>query len=235
MRSNVLQEKQEIKRGLVLICERTQTLNVSLSGLHVMWWLLPGGARSDLIYPRRSSALGRVAAVGLYVVFLHYVPTPTAQCSYSMQLLLKEARREAGKRVWKATMWNLGGNSTFLVRRLDMALLSDAVPSVTSSVSAVFLFGGCSKKIPTVNVHWACCVRAGQVGVGGASCMPHAWELCAWGRGRLHHGLPWGWDGPSHHPRLPAGQQKCFVQVERSASPVFNPVLQVLKKNPPSQ
>lgn len=148
MGSNVPQEKQEIKLGLVLICERTQTLNVSLSGLHVMWWLLPGGARSDLIYPRRSSALGRVAAVGLYVVFLHYVPTPTAQCSYSMQLLLKEARREAGKRVWKATMWNLGGNSTFLVRRLDMALLSDAVPSVTSSVSAVFLFGGCSKKFP---------------------------------------------------------------------------------------
>lgn len=59
--------------------------------------------------------MGRVAAVCLYVAVLRYGPAPTAQCSYSMQLLLKETQREereVGKCVWKATVWDLGGKST---------------------------------------------------------------------------------------------------------------------------
>lgn len=111
--SSIPQEKQEMKRCLVLLV-RGRRPSKSVSGFSIRHYEVAAyrDAWSDLIYPRRSSALGRVAAVYLYVAVLCYIPTPIAHCSYSMQLLLTKTHREVGKCVWKATVWDLGGKST---------------------------------------------------------------------------------------------------------------------------
>lgn len=65
-----------------------------------------------------------------------------------------------------------------------MALLSDAVPSVTSSVSAVFLFTGCSKTFSLRTcIGLAVYVQGRSVWVGNCACIMHGSSVLGAGAG----------------------------------------------------
>lgn len=98
----------------------------------------------------------------------------------------------------------------FPMRRLDVALFSDTVPSVTSSVNAVFLFTGCIGNSHCERALGSLCTcKAGRCGWGimHASCM--GTPCLGLGQAASRAALGLGWTQPSSQTSKGAAEMLC--------------------------